>query len=126
MGRRRKAETSQSLLTPAATEFTKGMRLVGTGGSASILGCMEAKLEKFDRQRLEATRLSFERLRWHVEHLWRLPLEERKQVIGLPKNRADVILTGVAIYEAVMERFGFAELRISTRGLRFGAVMVGA
>jgi exopolyphosphatase/pppGpp-phosphohydrolase len=34
-----------------------------------------------------------------------------------------VILTGVAIYEAVMEQFGFAELRVSTRGLRFGAVM---
>ena len=102
------------------------MTLVGTGGSASILGCMEAKLEKFDRQRIEVTRLSFGRLHWHMENLWRLALEERKQVIGLPKNRADVILTGVAIYEAVMEQFRFAELRISTRGLRFGAVMAKA
>jgi len=36
-----------------------------------------------------------------------------------------VILTGVAIYEAIMERFGFADLRVSTRGLRFAAVMEG-
>jgi exopolyphosphatase/pppGpp-phosphohydrolase len=43
--------------------------------------------------------------------------------VGLPKNRADVILTGVAIYQAVMEQFGFGELRISTRGLRFAVVM---
>ena len=50
-------------------------------------------------------------------------LEERKETIGLPKNRADVILMGVAIYQAVMEEFGFRELRISTRGLRFAAVM---
>ncbi|MES1180508.1 MAG: hypothetical protein ABUL66_01455 [Verrucomicrobiota bacterium] len=42
---------------------------------------------------------------------------------GLPKLRADVILTGVLIYEAVMKEFGFDELRISTRGLRFAAVM---
>jgi len=34
-----------------------------------------------------------------------------------------VILTGTAIYEAVMETFEFQELRISTRGLRFAAVM---
>ena len=42
---------------------------------------------------------------------------------GLPRNRADVILPGAAIYEAVMEEFGFAELRVSTRGLRFAAVL---
>jgi exopolyphosphatase/pppGpp-phosphohydrolase len=29
----------------------------------------------------------------------------------------------VAIYEAVMEAFAFPELRVSTRGLRFAAVM---
>jgi exopolyphosphatase/guanosine-5'-triphosphate,3'-diphosphate pyrophosphatase len=55
--------------------------------------------------------------------LWSLPLEQRRQLAGLPPNRADVILTGAVIYETVVEQFGFAELRISTRGLRFGAVL---
>jgi exopolyphosphatase / guanosine-5'-triphosphate,3'-diphosphate pyrophosphatase len=101
----------------------QGVRLIGTGGTASILGCMEAKLDKFDRERLEATRLSLERLHWHAAHLWGLPLEQRRQTIGLPKNRADVILTGVAIFEAVLELFGFSELCISSRGLRFAALL---
>ena len=99
--------------------------LVGTGGTTSILARMEAKLETYDRERIEATRLSLERVRWHSEQLWSLPLAERKQIVGLPKKRADVILPGVAIYKAVMEQFGFAELRVSTRGLRFAAVMDG-
>jgi exopolyphosphatase/guanosine-5'-triphosphate,3'-diphosphate pyrophosphatase len=60
-----------------------------------------------------------------AERLWNLPLAERREIPGLPKERADVILTGVLIYEAVMEAFGFAELRVSTRGLRFAAVMAG-
>jgi len=34
-----------------------------------------------------------------------------------------VILYGAAIYEAVMDAFHFDELRVSTRGLRFAAVM---
>jgi exopolyphosphatase/guanosine-5'-triphosphate,3'-diphosphate pyrophosphatase len=99
------------------------VQLVGVGGAATILGCMEARLATFDRARIEATRLSAARVTWHLERLWSLPLEERKETIGLPKNRADVILMGVAVYQGIMEEFGFRELRISTRGLRFAAVM---
>ncbi|MEI9960351.1 MAG: hypothetical protein WDM76_04230 [Limisphaerales bacterium] len=67
--------------------------------------------------------MSLEQVVAHRKHLWNLPLEKRKEIIGLPKLRADVILTGVIIYEAVMEEFGFKQLRVSTRGLRFAAVM---
>jgi exopolyphosphatase/pppGpp-phosphohydrolase len=67
--------------------------------------------------------LTFEQVVARRKHLWKLPLAERKEIVGLPKLRADVILTGVVIYEAVMEEFGFKQLRVSTRGLRFAAVM---
>lgn len=97
--------------------------LVGTGGTATILARMEAGLEDYDRERIEATGLGRERLRRRVEQLWSLPLSERRQLVGLPPKRADVILSGVAIYEAVMKQFDFRELRVSTRGLRFAAVM---
>jgi exopolyphosphatase/guanosine-5'-triphosphate,3'-diphosphate pyrophosphatase len=104
----------------------EGLQLVGTGGTASILARMELKAGDFNRGDIEAMRLSFERVRWHVQHLWSLPLAERQQIVGLPNKRADVILTGAVIYEAVMEQFGFGELRVSTRGLRFAALMDGA
>ena len=99
------------------------MQLVGTGGTTSILSRMEKKLDRFDRERIEATRLSLERIKTHRKNLWSRPLAERKEIPGLPKLRADVILTGVVIYETVMEEFGFKQLRVSTRGLRFAAVM---
>ena len=108
------------------TGLDKPVQCVGTGGTASILGCMESQLTSFDREQLESTRLSCDRLRWHVERLWSLPLQSRKQIVGLPPNRADVILTGTAIYEAVLEVFQFTELRVSTRGLRFAAVIASA
>jgi exopolyphosphatase/guanosine-5'-triphosphate,3'-diphosphate pyrophosphatase len=121
--RGQRSEADQSLLTSAATGSGGEVQLVGVGGAATILACMEAKLEAFDRARIEATRLSAAQVAWHLERLWSLPLEERKKITGLPRNRADVILIGVAIYQAVMEEFGFRELRVSTRGLRFAAVM---
>lgn len=99
------------------------MELVGTGGTTSILARMEKKLDRFDRGRIESTVLSRRQIAAHRKHLWRLPLAGRKEVVGLPKSRADVILTGVLIYELVMEEFDFQQLRVSTRGLRFAAVM---
>jgi exopolyphosphatase/guanosine-5'-triphosphate,3'-diphosphate pyrophosphatase len=102
------------------------VQLVGTGGTTTILARMEANLHEYDRAQIEATRLSLDQVRTHLQRLWNLPLAERQQIVGLPKNRADVILTGVAIYEAIMQEFEFDELRVSTRGLRFAAVMDGA
>jgi exopolyphosphatase/guanosine-5'-triphosphate,3'-diphosphate pyrophosphatase len=102
---------------------TGEIQLVGTGGTTSILARIEKKLDRFDRERIESTVLSREQVTAHRKRLWSLPQARRKEVAGLPKLRADVILMGVVIYEAVMEGFGFQQLRVSTRGLRFAAVM---
>ena len=110
-------------LEPALKNETGEIQLVGTGGTTSILARIEKKLDRFDREKIERTVLSFEQVIAHRKNLWKLPLEERKEIVGLPKLRADVILTGVLIYEAVMDEFGFEQLRVSTRGLRFAAVM---
>ncbi len=113
------------LLEPALLREQKAgeVKLVGTGGTTSLLARIEKKLDRFDRDKIEQTVLSFEQVVAHRKNLWRLPLAERKEIPGLPKTRADVILTGVLIYEAVMAEFGFKQLHISTRGLRFAAVM---
>ncbi len=98
------------------------LALIGTGGTTSILARVELQLPDYDRARIEATRFDSARVRWHVERLWGLPLAERRALPGLPPERADVILFGVVIYEAVMEAFGINTLGVSTRGLRFAAV----
>jgi exopolyphosphatase / guanosine-5'-triphosphate,3'-diphosphate pyrophosphatase len=117
------------LLEPALQQETtidsrhRAATLVATGGTATILARMQGRLGKFQRERIEGMRLTLDQVREHVERLWDLPLAERKQTVGLPRKRADVILPGVVIYEAVMENLAYSELRVSTRGLRFAAVM---
>lgn len=110
-------------LEPALKNETGEIQLVGTGGTTSILARIEKKLDRFDRDKMDRAVLNFERMVAHRKNLWKLPLAGRKQITGLPKLRADVILTGVAIYETIMEEFGFKQLQVSTRGLRFAAVM---
>jgi exopolyphosphatase/guanosine-5'-triphosphate,3'-diphosphate pyrophosphatase len=99
------------------------VQLAGTGGTATILARMELKSDRFDRELIEGSRLTLVRIQSYVTHLWSLPLMKRKDIPGLPKSRADVILTGALIFASVMETFGFNELRVSTRGLRFAAVV---
>ncbi len=111
-------------LEPALKKEDGEIQLAGTGGTTSILARIEKKLDHFDRGQIESTVLTFDQVAAHRKNLWRLPLAERKAIPGLPHQRADVILTGVLIYELVMAEFGFEQLRVSTRGLRFAAVML--
>ena len=106
-------------------EAHRETKLVGTGGTATILARMVLRTEAFDRERIEATRLNHQQVLEYLVHLWSLSLADRRQIPGLPANRADVILMGVAISEVVMRHFRLDDLRVSTRGLRFGAVMDG-
>ena len=101
-------------------------RLVATGGTASILGLMELGTSEFDRTRLDGLELSRAAVARHGDRLWSLPLAQRRLVPGLPPDRADVILMGVAIYVAVLERFRFPALRVSLRGVRAGALLAKA
>lgn len=101
----------------------KNIQLVGCGGTSTILARIERQTESYDRDLIESTRLPAGRVRAITEHLWSLPLAQRQKIRGLPEKRADVILTGAIIFEAVLEQFGFPELRVSMRGLRFAAAM---
>lgn len=101
-------------------------RLVGVGGTATVLARMEQGMDDYDRERIESAALRREQIEARVEQLWLLPLAARRQLRGLPPERADVILTGAAIYAAILGALGFSELRVSTRGLRFAAVMDAA
>jgi exopolyphosphatase/guanosine-5'-triphosphate,3'-diphosphate pyrophosphatase len=114
-------------LMPALKKLEGGLPLlIGVGGTTTILARMEQQMEDYDRERIEATMLDRARVRSWNDRLWSLPLAERKRVVGLPAQRADVIIMGTAIFEAVMEEFGFESLRPSTRGLRFAAVLEAA
>ena len=98
------------------------VQLVATGGVASILAMMELGIDDHDRERMEAVGLSVERVAAWRGRLWGLRLARRREITGLPANRADVALFGSLIVEQSMRQLGFDALRVSTRGIRFGVL----
>jgi len=97
--------------------------LVGTGGTTTILARMEKQMSGFQRDKIEGTIISRTRIGYWMEKLWSLSVAQRREIGRVPGGRADIVPMGVAIYEAVMDQFGFGEVFVSTRGLRFGALM---
>ncbi|MEI6082748.1 MAG: hypothetical protein WCS70_00440 [Verrucomicrobiota bacterium] len=58
-----------------------------------------------------------------VARLNAMSLTERRQVPGLPADRADIIVAGGAALAFAMEALSVYELAVSTRNLRYGALL---
>ena len=102
---------------PADTE------LVGVAGTVVTLAQCQLGLSHFDPAQIDGTVLTRGDIHRLVEELkWRT-IEERKTLPGVEPGRADVLLAGALILWRSMEALGFARLRVSTRGLRYGVVL---
>ncbi len=94
--------------------------LVGIGGTAATLGSMHLGHEPSDREKTHGLLLTIDELRAQVEELQEKDLAARKQIKGLPSERADIILAGAMIILSSMERLKIDTIHISCRGLRYG------
>jgi len=106
-------------LAPALALAPTPPVLLSTGGTAALLACIHLQLQTPDRRLIETTHITRAGLESITHALWSKSLDERKQVPGVPSERADIVLMGALIHSQIMQTAGFETLRISTRGLRF-------
>jgi exopolyphosphatase/guanosine-5'-triphosphate,3'-diphosphate pyrophosphatase len=111
-------------LQPVLRSFCRReLRLAGVGGALKSLARLGASpASQGDGKPIC---LELKQVRERVAWLWGLSARERRELDGLDPEKADVILSGALIYEAVMTEFGFSELFASERGLRDGALLAG-
>ena len=89
------------------------------GGSGTILNLADMSFRAYGGK--EGT-IKYSNLKKMSATLRSLPLEERKKVPGIYRERADIIVGGTAILETIMEEFGISELRTTDRGVKDGMV----
>ena len=94
--------------------------VVGLGGTIRNLAKMAAAKAKFPLQSINGFRLNATALDEIIFHLTELPLDARRRLPGLVRDRADIILPGALVIRAVLRRTGASELAISESGLREG------
>ncbi|MBL9139629.1 MAG: hypothetical protein JNK85_27415 [Verrucomicrobiales bacterium] len=111
---------------PAVASVREGgasLVYVAVGGTAVILARIARALETFDRHRIEAEPISVSSLRQITERLWSLSLAQRREVVGLPPERADILPGGAVIYEGILGTLHLPALQPCTRGLRYAALL---
>lgn len=109
-------------LEPLRKSLPADCQWVAVAGTAVNLACWHAGIAEFDRDAIDRLVVSKGDVHRMVEELkWRT-VEERSALTGIEKGRADVILAGSLILWRSMELLGIKDLRISSRGLRYGAL----
>ena len=100
-----------------------GVRLAwGSSGTVINLAEIASKLFKKNGNG-EPLTLSRKNLKKLAPIMCSLTLEDRKKLPSINPDRADIIIAGAAILEAVMEELGLEEINISRRELRDGLLV---
>jgi exopolyphosphatase/guanosine-5'-triphosphate,3'-diphosphate pyrophosphatase len=101
-----------------STEMAR--KVVGIGGAVTTLAAVSMALEPYDPNRVHGSSLSLEEVRRQVQLYLGQTVEERRALPGLHPRRADTILCGAVITEAMMARLGVEALIVSDHGIRHG------
>ena len=89
---------------------------VGVGGTMTTIGAMHRSVPLFDPQLCEGMKISRADVCAWGRRIARMPMADRRQIVGLMPHRADIIPSGVAILEAAMRAFGIEEMTLSAHG----------
>ncbi|MDT8420714.1 MAG: hypothetical protein RQ754_09800 [Desulfuromonadales bacterium] len=96
---------------------------VGTAGTVTSLAALELQMEDYDWRRTNNYRLSRCTLNDQYALLTPLDIARREQLPGLEAGRGDLILPGIEILQALLERFSRDHLRVSDFGLLEGLLL---
>lgn len=97
-----------------------GLPLYGLGGTLRSLGKLDQKNREYSLPNSHGYVLERETIERFMEILPATPYEKRKDLDGLSKSRADIIVSGLIIFHTVYHYIGASQALISGEGLREG------
>jgi exopolyphosphatase/guanosine-5'-triphosphate,3'-diphosphate pyrophosphatase len=97
--------------------------LIGTSGAITSLAGMHLNLPRYDRSRVDGIWMSRDECDAAAGRLLALKPRERAAQPCIGPDRADLVLAGAAILQAVQELWPCSRVRVADRGLREGILM---
>ncbi len=113
-------------IAPFAAEHggdLRGMHLLGTSGTVTTLAGVHLNLVRYDRRRIDGIWLRDADVTATVARLLGMSYLERAGNHCIGVERADLVLAGCAILDAIRNAFPLPRLRVADRGLREGMLV---
>ncbi|MFN3232622.1 MAG: Ppx/GppA phosphatase family protein [Alphaproteobacteria bacterium] len=107
----------------ADTIAQRRVQMIGTSGTVTTVAGVHLGLSRYDRNRVDGMWISRDDV-YSVSHkLAEMTYEERVANPCIGHDRADLVVAGCAIYEAIANTWPSDRLRVADRGLREGLLL---
>ena len=99
---------------------TAALRLLGTSGTVTTLASVHLGLPSYDRKLIDGLIVPSEAMRGISTDLSRRSLAERAKLACIGNERADLVVAGCAILEAILDIWPAPRVGVADRGIREG------
>jgi exopolyphosphatase/guanosine-5'-triphosphate,3'-diphosphate pyrophosphatase len=98
----------------------KGIRLLGTSGTVTTLASVHLALPSYDRRAVDGLHVPIDAMRTISTMIAEMDYGERSALPCIGPDRADLVVAGCAILEAILEIWPAQKLGVADRGIREG------
>ena len=99
------------------------IQLIGTSGTVTTLAAIHKGLKKYNRNIVDGTVMKRGEVVAVIQSLMNMSHEERQNNNCIGKERADLVLSGCAVLEAIIRAWPLENLKIADRGIREGILL---
>lgn len=99
------------------------VQMLGTSGTVTTLGAVHLNLNHYDRSLIDGLDLTFDELNSASQKLISLDFQGRSGMSCIGNERAELVVPGCAILDAICHAWPVGRLRVADRGLREGMLL---
>src|SRR5205085_8946816 len=117
---RERARRSFANFATMLPEGREGIRLLGTSGTVTTLASVHLALPAYDRRAVDGLHVPIEAMQKISTMIAEMDYDERSSLPCIGNERADLVVAGCAILEAIIEIWPAKNLGVADRGIREG------
>jgi len=117
---RERARHSFTRFAETLPKSAKDIRLLGTSGTVTTLASVHLALPSYDRRAVDGLHVPTEAMQKISSMIAEMDYEARSRLPCIGRDRADLVVAGCAILEAILEIWPAPSLGVADRGIREG------
>jgi exopolyphosphatase/guanosine-5'-triphosphate,3'-diphosphate pyrophosphatase len=117
---RERARLSFASFAETLPKDADGIRLLGTSGTVTTLASVHLALPAYDRRAVDGLHVPIQAMQKISTMIAEMDFDERSSLPCIGPERADLVVAGCAILEAILEIWPAKNLGVADRGIREG------